>query len=129
MKLSLSHLIYPRAGLYARGRMKQGELNRTEFSYSCYLDAEKQAGRVADYWFESVKLRIADGACWYCPDFMVLRPDGTVELHEVKGSPRIFADDAKVKCKACATQYPFALFVVYPRRKKDGGGFDVIPYP
>lgn len=129
MKLSLSHLIYPKAGLYARGRMKQGELNRTESSYSQYLEAEKHAGHISDFWFESIKLRIADGSCWYCPDFMVLRPDGSIELHEVKGSPKIFMDDAKIKCKACATQYPFALFVVYPRRKKDGGGFDVIPYP
>lgn len=129
MKLTLSHLAYPKAGLYAKGRLKQGELNRTESSYAQYLDAERQAGRVADFWFEPVKLRIADGACWYTPDFMVLRPDGTVELHEVKGSPRIFADDAKVKCKACATQYPFSLFVVYPRNKRQGGGFDIVPYP
>ena len=129
MRIATRHLLYPRAGLQALGRKKKGELNRTEQGYAQYLDEERRAGRVADFWFESVKLRIADGACWYTPDFMVLRPGGELELHEVKGSPRIFADDAKVKCKACATQYPFALFVVYPRRKKDGGGFDVIPYP
>lgn len=111
--------------LQARGRMKPGTMNKTEKAYSLYLKAEQSAGRVEQFWFESVKLKIADGACFYTPDFMVLRPDGTLELHEVKGSPRIFQDDAKVKCKACATQYPFAQRVVYPKAKKNGGGWEV----
>lgn len=129
MRLTTKHLFYPRAGLQALGRKKKGDLNRTESAYAQHLEAEKHAGHVADYWYESLKLKVADGACWYLPDFLVLRPSGELELHEVKGSPRIFADDAKVKCKAVASSYPFALFVVYPRSKRDGGGFDVIPYP
>lgn len=129
MRINVKHLLYPKAGLYAKGRLKQGELNRTETAYSQYLESERQAGRVSDYWFEALKLKVADGACWYCPDFLVLRPTGELELHEVKGSPRIFADDAKVKCKSVATLYPFRLFVVYPRSKRQGGGFDVLPYP
>ena len=111
--------------LQARGRMKPGAMNKTESAYAQYLENERRAGRVQQFWFESVKLKIADGACFYTPDFMVLRPDGTLELHEVKGSPRIFQDDAKVKCKACATQYPFPLRVVYPKTKKSGGGWEV----
>ena len=105
--------------------MKQGELNRTETSYAQYLEGEKQSGRVADYWFESLKLKVADGTCWYTPDFMVLLPDGRLELHEVKGSPRVFFDDAKCKVKVVATSFPFAMKVVYPRAKKNGGGWDV----
>lgn len=62
------------------------------------------------------------------PDFLVLMPDGTLELHEVKGSPAIFADDAKVKVKACATQFPFPVFVVFPKKKSSGGGWDVQAY-
>lgn len=116
---------FGKQGLYARGRLKAGTLNKTEQSYSLHLQAEKQAGRIVQFWFESMKLKVADGACWYCPDFMVLRPDGLIELHEVKGSPKIFQDDAKVKCKTVATQYPFLLKVVYPRAKRDGGGWDV----
>ncbi len=113
------------ARLRAKGRMKAGEMNRTEKSYSAFLESERLAGRVERWWFEAIKLKIADGACFYTPDFLVLRPDGTLEIHEVKGSPRIFSDDAKVKVKSCATQYPFPVRVVYPRRKKDGGGWDV----
>lgn len=111
--------------LQAKGRLKAGTLNRTEQSYRSYLETEKQCGRIEAYWFESLKLKIADGTCWYTPDFMVLRPNGDLELHEVKGSPAIFADDAKVKCKSAATQYPFKLIVVYPRSKKSGGGWDI----
>ena len=116
---------FGKQGLYARGRMKAGTLNKTEQSYSLHLEAEKQAGRVVQYWFEAMKLKVADGACWFLPDFMVLRPDGIVELHEVKGSPRIFLDDAKVKVKSVATLYPFKCLVVYPRAKRDGGGWDI----
>lgn len=117
-----------KARLYARGRLKSGDMNRTERAYSQYLEAEKHAGRVSAFWFESIKVKIAEDVCWYTPDFMVLRPDGMIELHEVKGSPRIFADDAKVKVKACATQYPFLMKVVFPRAKKNGGGWDVQEY-
>lgn len=113
-----------KARLYAKGRMKSGQMNRTEKTYAAFLEGEKHAGRVSGYWFEALKLKIAEGACFYTPDFLVLRPDGALELHEVKGSPRIFADDAKVKVKACATQYPFKTIVVYPRAKKNGGGWD-----
>lgn len=109
----------PLSRLYAKGRMKDGTMNRTEARYAAHLETEKLAGNVAAYWFESLKVKIADGACWYTPDFVVLRPDGTLELHEVKGSPKIFQDDAKVKVKACATQYPFRMIVVYPRKGGD----------
>lgn len=114
-----------RKGLLAKGRMKAGQMNRTEKAYASFLEGEKHAGRIVSFWFESVKLKIADGACFYTPDFLVLMPDGVLELHEVKGSPFIFRDDAKVKVKACATQYPFPVKVVYPRAKKNGGGWDV----
>ena len=114
--------------LQAKGRLKSGQMNRTEQAYAQYLEKEKQAGRVVEYWFEKIKVEIAKPACTYTPDFMVQRPDGTLELHEVKGSPAIFADDAKVKVKACATQYPFPVFVVFPKKKSSGGGWDVQCY-
>lgn len=129
MIFKTAHRNYALEGLRARGRLKTGELNKTEQSYSDYLEGEKRSGRIFDFWFESMKLKVADGSCWYTPDFVVLRPDGRIELHEVKGAPAVFMDDAKIKCKVIADKYPFDFFVIYPRRKKDGGGFDVIPYP
>lgn len=100
----------------AKGRLKEGQMNKTERRYFEYLKAEEAAGRVQKIWFESIKVKIADGACWYTPDFLVMRPDGTLEFHEVKACPRMFMDDAKVKVKATATIYPFKMIVVYPER-------------
>ncbi len=119
---------HPKEQLYAKGRMKEGSMNKTEKLFQEYLEAQKQAGKILAYWFESIKVKIAEGTCWYTPDFMVLRPNGEMELHEVKGSPAIFFDDAKVKVKSCATQFPFRMFVVFPRSKKDGGGWDFTEY-
>lgn len=105
----------------AKGRLKTGQMNQTESRYSLFLESEKQAGRIAGFWFEALKLRIADKACWYTPDFLVLRPNGDLELHEVKGSPAIFTDDAKVKVKVVSTNYPFKIFVAFPKK----GSWDI----
>lgn len=103
---------------YAKGRMKAGQMNGTEKSYAAFLESERIAGRIKAYWFESIKLKIASDTCWYNPDFLVFTADNQLELHEVKGSPRVFTDDAKVKTKVCATEYPFRMLVVYPVRGK-----------
>lgn len=113
-----------KARLYAKGRLKPGQMNKTEKAYAAWLENEKHAGRVVSYWFESLKLKIAEGTCWLTPDFCVLRPNGDVELHDVKGSPKIWTDDSKVKMKVCATSYPFRVFVVFPRSKQRGGGWE-----
>ena len=98
--------------------MKAGQMNETEKAYAANLESERIAGRIKAYWFESIKLKIAADTCWYNPDFLVLTAEDQLELHEVKGSPKFFADDAKVKTKVCATEYPFRMLVVYPERGK-----------
>ena len=108
---------------FGLGRLKQGEMNKTEKAYFDYLTKLKNEGLIKDFWFECVKLKVATNRCEYLPDFMVLRNNGLLELHEVKGAKAIFTDDAKVKCKVCADKYPFTLYVVFPRPKKDGGGW------
>ena len=55
-----------KTGLYAKGRLKTGEMNRTEAAYRDHLEAEKRAGRILEFWFEHIKLKIADNACGYC---------------------------------------------------------------
>lgn len=109
---------------YALGRLKQGEMNKTEKAFAEHLEALKRQGSILDYWFEAVKLKIASNRCDYLPDFLALRSDGSLVIFEVKGAKAIFTDDAKVKCKVCADKYPFKLFVVYPVPKKNGGGWE-----
>ncbi len=106
----------------ALGRLKAGSMNKTESAYAEHLKAAQIAGEVALWWFECVGLKVA-AKCHYYPDFMVLFPDGRIEIHEVKarnsaGGYRA-EDDAKVKLRVCAEKFPFPLVVVWPKQ----GGF------
>lgn len=110
--------------LLALGRLKPGQMNKTETAYRNHLLARKAAGEILDFRFEGITLKLAQDLR-YTPDFFVLMPDGSIEFHEVKGSRAVFRDDAKAKCKMCAQLNPWAsLVVVYPRPKKNGGGWE-----
>ena len=82
--------------LLALGRLKPGQMNKTETAYRDHLRALKAAGEVLDFRFEAITLKLAQDLR-YTPDFFVLKPDGSIEFHEVKGSRAIFRDDAKAK--------------------------------
>lgn len=112
----------------ARGRRPQNRLvgydadrmNKTETRYAELLETQRRAGKVLFWRYESVKFRLADRT-WYTPDFYIMRPDGSLEIHETKG---YWEDDARVKIKATAEQFPEFLFVaVMEKAKKDGGGW------
>lgn len=103
----------------ARVRRKPGELNKTEEAYRQYLEGQKLLGDVLEYWFEGMKLRLADNT-FYTPDFFVLVASGELECHEVKGH---WEDDARVKIKVAASLYPFRFIAVQPLPKRDGGGW------
>lgn len=108
-------------GMYALGRLKTGQMNKTEAAYDNHLAALQAAGLILWRKFEGVKLRLADNT-FYTPDFAVMRADGSMELHEVKG---FWADDARVKIKVAADMYPFRFVAVKVKTKKDGGGWAV----
>lgn len=103
----------------ALGRLKAGQMNKTEAAYEQHLKALQQAGEVLWYRFEGIKLRLADNT-FYTPDFAVMRSDLSMELHEVKG---FWTDDARVKTKVAADQYPFRIVAVKAKTKKSGGGW------
>lgn len=95
-------------------------MNKTEAAYAAHLELRKHAGEVLWYRFEGLKLRLADNT-FYTPDFAVMLADGVLEVHEVKG---FWEDDARVKIKVAADQYPFRFLAVKARAKKDGGGWE-----
>jgi uncharacterized protein DUF1064 len=105
--------------LQALGRLKTGEMNKTETAYQNHLENQKHLGIVAWFKFEGVKLRLADNT-FYTPDFAVMLADGAMELHEVKG---FWTDDARVKTKVAASLYPFQIIAVTAKAKKAGGGW------
>lgn len=109
------------------GRLKAGEMNKTESAYAEHLKAAQIAGEVDAWWFEGIGLKVAPN-CHYYPDFLVLLPDGKLEVHEVKaraanGSFRA-EDDARVKLKVCAEKFPFPLIVVWPKQGGARFGWD-----
>ena len=105
---------------YALGRLPAGQRNKTEAQYEQTLELQKQAGAVLWYRFEGLKLRLADNT-FYTPDFAVMRDDGVMECHEVKG---FWQDDARAKIKIAADLYPFQFIAVKALAKKHGGGWE-----
>jgi len=107
--------------MYALGRLKTGAMNKTEQAYAANLERLRQAGYIAWFKFEGVKLRLADNT-FYSPDFAVMTAEGMMQMHEVKG---FWQDDARVKIKVAADLYPFEFIAVKVKAKKDGGGWSV----
>lgn len=107
--------------LYALGRLKAGVRNKTEAAYEELLKAQVQCGEIVWFKFASVTLKLAKDTR-YTPDFVVLLPDGTLEMHEVKS---IWLGDAKAKIKIASELYPFVFKAIYAVTKKCGGGWKV----
>lgn len=106
----------------ARTDPKDRGMNKTEAKYAKHLEYEKSAGRILFYGFESMRIRLAD-LCGYTPDFMVIDIDGHIEFHDTKAyyknkkKPGI-TDDALIKMKVAAEQYPF--FRILATWERDG---------
>lgn len=95
--------------------------NKTESDFDRLLADLKHAGRIKDFRFEPVKIRLA-GQTSLRIDFLVLRRDRTVAAVEIKGYWR---EDAKVKTKVAPEVCPFFDYYVAFR---DGlRGWDVRP--
>lgn len=105
--------------IYALGRLKQGQLNKTESMYSALLNQRLIDGEILWFKFEGIKLRLADNT-FLSPDFFVMRSDGELEVHECKG---YWTDDARAKTKIAADMYPFRFLIATVKAKRDGGGF------
>ncbi|HDK6244633.1 TPA: DUF1064 domain-containing protein [Klebsiella quasipneumoniae] len=113
-----------RMTLQALGRLKAGQMNKTETAYAQELELRRRYGEIAWYRFEGIKLRLADN-CFLTVDFAVMLADGRLVMVDVKDSKAVFTDDARVKMKVAADSYPFVFQVAYPKPKKLGGGWEI----
>lgn len=91
-----------------------GSMNRLELGYSQRLELLLRAGEIRSYRFEALKLRLADKT-FYTPDFYVVT-ENEIQLHEVKG---FWEDDARVKIKVAAFEYPEFQFIAVRKIKKE----------
>lgn len=95
-------------------------MNGAESDYAALLELRKRSGGDIEWYaFEAITLKLAEGLR-YTPDFLVMRADGTLEIHEVKG---FWEDDALVKIKVAAEKFPFRFIAQQKVPKKDGGGW------
>ena len=107
--------------MLALGRLKSGQMNKTESEYYQYLKTLERANEILWFKFEGLKFKLADNTT-YTPDFVVMNKDSLIELHEVKG---YWMDDARVKIKVAADMYPFKFLAIKKRAKKQGGGWEI----
>jgi hypothetical protein len=61
--------------------------NKWERNYAQYLDLRKYIKEIACYRYEGLAFRLATNTYLH-PDFLVVMPDGRMEIHEVKGHKR-----------------------------------------
>lgn len=90
-------------------------MNGTEAKYAEQLRLLERAGEILWWEFDALKLRLAPST-FYTPDFFVMRADGQLEVHEVKGTSKgkpWVEDDAAVKLKVAAEKYPFQFRMVW----------------
>lgn len=91
-----------------------GRMNKTEAAWAQRLEARKHAGEIVDFKFEALKFRLAKRT-WYTPDFMVVLPDRSIELHEVKGG--FIREDGLLKFKLARELFPWFRWRMVQRRK------------
>ncbi len=96
------------ARMQALGRLPTGKMNKTERRYADQLELQKAAGDVLWWAFEPVNLRLGID-CFYKIDFLVMKFDGLLECHEVKG---YWTDDALVKIRVAAEKFPFKFIAI-----------------
>ncbi len=97
-------------------------MNKTETAYALVLEAQRMAGELAWWRFQEYKLRLADQT-YYTPDFAIGGIGGEIGFDEVKG---FWRDDARVKFKVAANQFPWHQFrAVQKATKREGGGWKI----
>lgn len=109
----------PRKGkdaLYALGRLKTGERNKTEQRFEDeILRPGMLAGDILWYRFEGIKLRLADNT-FLTVDFAVMGANSILTMIDVKGGEAVIQEDARVKMKVAADAYPFRFQFAFPGR-------------
>lgn len=89
-------------------------MNKTEAQYARHLEDRQTLGEIASWLYGSVTIVVGLNRCRYTPDFFVIEQSGEITFVEVKG---FWRDDARVKIKAAAKQYPWFRFKAVQRKK------------
>ena len=93
---------------------KPPKMTGPERKHAAYLDALLRKGEIISYFFEAVKVRLAD-RCLYLPDFFVVYADGSMGFEEIKGV-RVW-EDSIIKFKVAKDRYPWFRWSMYQYSK------------
>lgn len=107
------------ARFQALGRLPKNRMNKTEQAYAERLTAEVAAGKVLDWKFHPLRVRLADNT-YYEIDFLVLNADMTLAIHETKGG--FTTDKGQMKIKLCAEVLPYFRMIKATKLPKSKGG-------
>jgi len=112
-------------GRFPRAKAHQPKtgMNGLEKRFSERLELLRLAGKIVKWRYEPFGLRLASKT-FYHPDFMVVEPDGYITIYETKG---FMQDDANVKIKVAAEEFPEFKFVLVKWNKKDGFFYKTYP--
>lgn len=111
----------------AIGRLPKPAMNKTEAAYGAHLMLQRKLGLVLWYGFEAVTIKLGND-CRFTPDFLVMLPDGRLELRDTKGLKKIKTgkragqstyhaeEDALVKARVAAANFPIPVFFVWQER-------------
>jgi hypothetical protein len=92
----------------------RGVMNKLEQAWMNELLARQRAGELLVIRFEEVTLKLAHDVR-YTPDFWTVTSQGLVRCYETKGWMR---DDARVKLRVAAAQFPEFEFVLVQRKNR-----------
>jgi len=73
-----------------------------EAEYAGVLELRYRAGEIVSYGYERITL-VLPGIVRYTPDFDCVLPDGTIEMHEVKG---VLKEVARDRLRSAVETYP-----------------------
>lgn len=108
-------------------------MNPGERAYAAHLEGLLAAREISGWWYELMTFKLAD-RCSLQPDFTVMLPDGSIEMHEVKGGKTVkqahgpvwtywAEEDARVKLRTAARLIPFPLIVIWPAKGGSKNGW------
>ena len=99
--------------------VSRGKRSGLEVRYENHLELQREAREIKAWRSEPLGFRLAPNT-FYHPDFMVtpLDPSKPIQFHEVKG---FWRDDARVKIKVAAKEFPEFQFIAVTTRGKGAG--------
>ena len=118
IKLPQAPTVESLTAVVAKGTQRALGMNKTEAEYADALEARKARGEIVWWRYEAITLKLADNTR-YTPDFLLMLPDGELQVHETKGG--FIREDGWQKLKIAAGLFPFRFFLCQKRAKKDGG--------